>query len=135
MAHIAKRAGETCTKRQTQNRNQKLALHSRPGTATGNRRNQAGCGSSPQSGHMDDRALIKRKIRQRESMTIRYKGSKSKGSRPSSDFTASELRTLRALKNPAGIQKFLDDLPYNLKYTARSPKKVLCDRVASCLEG
>ena len=50
-------------------------------------------------------------------------------------FKPSELRTLRALKTPAGIQKFLDDLPYNLSYTARSPKKVLHDRVASCLEG
>ena len=26
-------------------------------------------------------------------------------------FTRSESRTLRALKTPAGIQKFLDDLP------------------------
>src|SRR5437764_3167384 len=50
-------------------------------------------------------------------------------------FTPSELRTLRALKTPAGIQKFLDDLAYNLSYTARSPKKVLHDRTASCLEG
>jgi hypothetical protein len=50
-------------------------------------------------------------------------------------FTPSELRQLRALKTPAGIQKFLDDLPYNLSYTARSPKKVLHDRIASCLEG
>jgi hypothetical protein len=50
-------------------------------------------------------------------------------------FTPSELRTLRSLQTPAGIQKFLDDLPYNLSYTARSPKKVLDDRVASCLEG
>jgi hypothetical protein len=50
-------------------------------------------------------------------------------------FTPSELRTLRALKTPAGVQKFLDDLPYNLSYTARSPKEVLRDRVASCLEG
>jgi hypothetical protein len=51
------------------------------------------------------------------------------------DFTPSELRTLRALRTPAGIQKFLDDLPYNLNFTARSPKKVLEDRTASCLEG
>jgi len=51
------------------------------------------------------------------------------------DFTSSELRTLRALKTPAGIQRFLDDLPYNLSYTACSPKKVLRDRTASCLEG
>src|ERR671931_914525 len=50
-------------------------------------------------------------------------------------FTRSELRTLRALKTPACIQKFLDELPYNLSFTARSPKKVLHDRTASCLEG
>src|SRR6266542_4448487 len=50
-------------------------------------------------------------------------------------FAAHELRQLRALKTPAGIQKFLDDLPYNLSFTARSPEKVLHDRTASCLEG
>ena len=50
-------------------------------------------------------------------------------------FAASELRTLRALKTPAGVQRFLDDLPYNLSYTARSPKRVLHDSTASCLEG
>jgi hypothetical protein len=50
-------------------------------------------------------------------------------------FTPSELRQLRALKTPAGIQKFLDDLRYNLSFTARSPKKVLHDLTASCLEG
>src|SRR5436853_6047922 len=56
-------------------------------------------------------------------------------SRDTFGFTPAELRKLRALKNPVGIQKFLDDLPYNLSYTARSPKKVLQDRTASCLEG
>jgi hypothetical protein len=50
-------------------------------------------------------------------------------------FTPSELRQLRAFKTPAGVQKFLDELPYNLSFTARSPKKVLRDRTASCLEG
>jgi hypothetical protein len=50
-------------------------------------------------------------------------------------FTLSDWRRLCALKTPAGVQKFLDDLPYNLSYTARSPKKVLHDRTASCLEG
>ena len=50
-------------------------------------------------------------------------------------LTSSELRQLRALKTPMGIQKFLDDLPYNLRFTARSPKKVLHDHTASCLEG
>jgi len=57
------------------------------------------------------------------------------GDSSSFGFTPSELRKLRALKTPAGIQKFLDDLPYNLSFTARSPKKVLQDRTASCLEG
>jgi hypothetical protein len=50
-------------------------------------------------------------------------------------FSKSELRKLRSFKTPVGIQKFLDDLPYNLSYTARSPRYVLRDGVASCLEG
>jgi hypothetical protein len=50
-------------------------------------------------------------------------------------FTPSELRTLCSLKTPAGVQRFLDELPYNLSYDARSPRKVLHDRTASCLDG
>ena len=42
---------------------------------------------------------------------------------------------MHGLKTPAGIQRFLDELPYNLSFTARSPQKVLRDRTASCLEG
>jgi hypothetical protein len=42
---------------------------------------------------------------------------------------------LRRLKTPQGIQRFLDDLPYNLAITARSPRQVLRDQTASCLEG
>lgn len=42
---------------------------------------------------------------------------------------------MRALKNPAGVQKFLDEIPYNLGYTGRSPRKVLHERTASCFEG
>ena len=52
-----------------------------------------------------------------------------------SGFSKSELRILRALRTPAGIQRFLDELPYNLSYTARSPRHVLEDHTASCLEG
>jgi hypothetical protein len=52
-----------------------------------------------------------------------------------SGFSSAELRKLRALKTPAGIQRFLDGLPYNLSTTARSPRKVLHDGIASCLEG
>src|SRR3981081_3975764 len=51
------------------------------------------------------------------------------------NFSPTELRTLRALKTPAGIQRFIDELPYNLKYDARSPRKVLHDHTASCLDG
>jgi len=51
------------------------------------------------------------------------------------DFSPAELRVLRGLKTPAGVQHFLDELLYNLGYTARSPKRVLRERTASCLEG
>ena len=59
------------------------------------------------------------------------------GSKESSYFglAPSQWRKLRGLKTPDGIQKFLDDLPYNLNYTASSPGKVLEQRTASCLEG
>jgi len=50
-------------------------------------------------------------------------------------FTPSELRTLRSLKTPAGIQRFLDSLPYHLAGTAWSPRRVLRHRSAHCLEG
>jgi hypothetical protein len=50
-------------------------------------------------------------------------------------FTKSELGRLRALKTPVGVQHFLDGLPYNLRYTARSPRDVLHRATASCLEG
>ena len=50
-------------------------------------------------------------------------------------FTPSDKRQLRELKTPAGVQKFIDELPYNLSYSARAPKTVLDDRTASCLEG
>ena len=71
VAHGAGCAGDTCTKRQTQNRDQKLALHSSPGTATGDRRNQAGRRGSPQSGHMDDRTLIRRSCTSKRKAPLR----------------------------------------------------------------
>jgi hypothetical protein len=51
------------------------------------------------------------------------------------DFTPSELRRLRALKTPAGIQRYLDDMPYHLAGTAWSPRLVLREKTAHCLEG
>ncbi len=39
------------------------------------------------------------------------------------------------MKNPYGIQKFLDDAPYHLADTAWSPRRVLAEKTAHCLEG
>src|SRR6202045_3373870 len=51
------------------------------------------------------------------------------------NFTASELRKLRSMKDPHGIQKFLDVAPYHLADTAWSPRRVLAEQTAHCLEG
>lgn len=50
-------------------------------------------------------------------------------------FNPNELRLLRRLKTPAGVQRFLDELPYHLADTAWSPRKVLHEKTAHCLEG
>jgi hypothetical protein len=50
-------------------------------------------------------------------------------------FTPRELRTLRGLGDPAGIQRALDAMPYHLAGTAWSPRRVLRERTAHCLEG
>jgi hypothetical protein len=54
---------------------------------------------------------------------------------PDNSFTPAELRKLRSLKNPYGIQRFLDDMPYHLEDTAWSPRDVLRHRSSHCLEG
>jgi hypothetical protein len=50
-------------------------------------------------------------------------------------FSPSELRALKRLKTPVGIQRFLDSIPYHLAGTAWSPRVVLRERTAHCLEG
>ena len=50
-------------------------------------------------------------------------------------FTPAELRQLRALKTPQGIQRFMDALPYHLASTCWSPRRVLRERTGHCLEG
>lgn len=61
------------------------------------------------------------------------------GSRPkargSFGLTPESLRTLRALKTPAQIQKFIDAIPYQYANTAWSPERVLNERKGHCLEG
>ncbi|HLK31436.1 MAG TPA: hypothetical protein VKT29_00020, partial [Terriglobales bacterium] len=50
-------------------------------------------------------------------------------------FTPAELRQMRALKTPHGIQRFLDKIDYHLADTAWSPRRVLQEGTAHCLEG
>src|SRR5205085_1282523 len=51
------------------------------------------------------------------------------------NFTPNEARTLRRLRTPAGVQRFLDDLPYHLADTAWSARMILRNGTAHCLEG
>ncbi len=54
-------------------------------------------------------------------------------------FTAAERAVFRRLNSPEKIQRFLDrDLAYNKEphgHTCRSPRRVLRDRTAHCMEG
>lgn len=54
---------------------------------------------------------------------------------PLDAFTPTELRKLRNLKDPHGIQRFLDDMPYHLEDTAWSPRVVLRENSSHCMEG
>jgi len=50
-------------------------------------------------------------------------------------FTPKELRKLRSLKDPHGVQKFLDAMPYHLADTSWSPRRVLQENTSHCFEG
>jgi hypothetical protein len=50
-------------------------------------------------------------------------------------FSPAELRKLLSLKDPHGIQMFLDDQPYHLADTAWSPQRVLHENTSHCFEG
>jgi hypothetical protein len=50
-------------------------------------------------------------------------------------FTPGELRALRALGSPHGVQRALDAMPYHHGSTAWSPRRVLGEGTAHCLEG
>src|SRR5437868_7944494 len=52
-----------------------------------------------------------------------------------SGYTPAELRKLRSLKDPHGIQRFLDAQPYHLADTAWSPGRVLRENTSHCFEG
>jgi hypothetical protein len=50
-------------------------------------------------------------------------------------FSPRELRALRSLRTPHGVQRALDAMPYHLASTAWSPRRVLQAGTAHCLEG
>lgn len=50
-------------------------------------------------------------------------------------FSRSEWQTLVRLRTPKGIQRLLDSLSYHDADTAWSPRRVLRERTAHCLEG
>lgn len=54
--------------------------------------------------------------------------------RPPNTFTPAELRKLRSLKDPHGIQRLLDDMPYHVADTAWSPRRVLQENTSHCFE-
>lgn len=58
-----------------------------------------------------------------------------RGKRERFDLSPGDLRTLRALKTPARIQRFIDELTYQYADTAWSPQRVLRERKGHCLEG
>ncbi len=62
-------------------------------------------------------------------------GSGRRNGRETLGLSPQDLRTLRALKTPARIQKFVDALEYQYADTAWSPQRVLRERKGHCLEG
>jgi hypothetical protein len=50
-------------------------------------------------------------------------------------LTRAELGKLRRLKDPHGIQRYMDDMPYHLADTAWSPRRVLAENTSHCFEG
>jgi hypothetical protein len=56
-------------------------------------------------------------------------------SRETFGLSPHNLRTLRSLKTPSQIQKFVDAIDYQYADTAMSPQRVLRERKGHCLEG
>src|SRR5450631_3427752 len=58
-----------------------------------------------------------------------------RGAQQTFGLSPRDLRTLRSLKTPAQIQKFIDALTYQYADTAGSPQRTLRERKGHCLEG
>jgi hypothetical protein len=46
-----------------------------------------------------------------------------------------EVEILQSLDTPESVQAFLDNIPYNTESTCRSPRRVIADNKANCMEG
>lgn len=55
--------------------------------------------------------------------------------KPTSTWTADELKILRSFTTPIKIQQFLDRVAYSAESRYRSPRSVLRDRKAHCFDG
>jgi hypothetical protein len=53
----------------------------------------------------------------------------------STPWNVRERKLLERLDTPEKIQDFLDSIPYNDEVTCRSPRRVMRDRKAHCMEG
>jgi len=67
--------------------------------------------------------------------SVRLHATMSQSEQRNGTFTPAELRKLRSLKTPHGIQRALNDMPYHLADTAWSPRRVLLENTSHCYEG
>lgn len=75
--------------------------------------------------------MLKKNVKDREAPLA----APTHNGRPSFGLSPKDLRTLRALKTPARIQKLVDSLTYQYADTAWSPQRTLRERKGHCLEG
>ncbi len=54
---------------------------------------------------------------------------------PHADWTREERAILARLNTPWKVQEYLDAIPYNTDHQTRSPRRVLRDNRAHCMEG
>jgi hypothetical protein len=80
-------------------------------------------------------ALGARPLRVKKTGSPKNAASKGIARRETFGLSAESLRTLRALKTPAQIQKFIDGITYQYADTAGSPERVLRERKGHCMEG
>jgi hypothetical protein len=66
---------------------------------------------------------------------LRVQQTRANGDGRPVDWTDDEMRLLNSIDSPAAVQSFLDEIPYATEVTFRSPRQVMRDRKANCMEG